>query len=243
MDEDDEREQRMEQKRLEEQRIEQRKLEQKRLEEQKVDQKRLEQLRKQEQQKRIEGNRIRYKRMQQERMQPKNTAPVRKEPKRSQTRRQAEVISISSGSDDDSGRGNVDEKRKRLHSTTRSKASNTTDASTQSLRTRLAAFLPKLHSANESLLVQTAAQRARRGFEVVKSRDDDDDDDDDEDNDDETTDHGDAGPYIELNLGLGVLEEHPRLELSRSPFQRLHGQLKTATKLPCIVRSRGVRAQ
>lgn len=70
-----------------------------------------------------------------------------------------------------------------------------------SLRERIQAFLPQIREANEALLASGKQQDA--GFELKHE----DLDDEDEGYSSDSAEADDQGPYIEMNLGLGVLEE------------------------------------
>lgn len=77
------------------------------------------------------------------------------------------------------------------------------------LRNRLAAFLPQLAAANQSLLNEPPDPTRDTGFEILQARDNvvEDRKNDDENEAELGMDGAVAGPYIEMDLDLGILEE------------------------------------
>ncbi|KAL9060722.1 MAG: hypothetical protein Q9162_000426 [Coniocarpon cinnabarinum] len=89
-----------------------------------------------------------------------------------------------------------------------------------SLRDRLHAFLPQLHQANANL--NQSEQSARSAFEIRMENSD--------EEDEGYSSEAEESPYIEMNLGLGVLEQEPNasrgdIELPQPPYHD-HNQPK-----------------
>ncbi|KAB8343019.1 hypothetical protein FH972_022613 [Carpinus fangiana] len=103
--------------------------------------------------------------------------------------------------DDDANNGNADEgsdPRTRIRPTSKVTAepSRTTTSRATSLRAQIQSFLPQLRTANESL-----DQSAPSAFEIIEG------DGTKEDAEQGARDDDAKQPYIEMDLGLGVLEE------------------------------------